>query len=151
MMTVHASGGRAMLRAAVEAARECGRTPPQLIAVTALTSLDQRDLNDLGISRSPAVHVMAMADIALQCGLNGLVSSPQEVEALRSRFGHSPILVTPGIRLPGDDAGDQKRVATPAAAVKAGSSYVVVGRPILQAPDPVAAAKKILAEIRSAG
>jgi orotidine-5'-phosphate decarboxylase len=85
--------------------------------------------------------------LALSCGVDGLVSSPQEVEVLRGRFGPRPILVTPGIRLPGEDAGDQKRVATPAAAVKAGSNFLVVGRPILEATDRAAAARAILKEL----
>ncbi|MFH0982391.1 MAG: orotidine-5'-phosphate decarboxylase, partial [Planctomycetota bacterium] len=101
MLTIHASGGRAMLKAASEAARASGRTPPKLIAVTALTSMDQQDLNDLGVNRSPAVHVVVLADLALKCGIDGLVCSPQEIETLRSRFGQRPVIVTPGIRLPG--------------------------------------------------
>ncbi len=136
-----------MLKAAVDAARDCNRTPPKLVAVTALTSLDQQDLADLGINRTPAVHVLAMADIALKCGMNGLVCSPQEIEVIRSRFGNTPLLVTPGIRLAGGDAGDQKRIATPASAVKAGSSFLVVGRPILEALDPAQAATQVLAEM----
>jgi orotidine-5'-phosphate decarboxylase len=147
MLTIHSCGGRAMLRAAVDAARSSGAKPPKLIAVTALTSLDQKDLNDLGVSRTPAQQVLALADLALSCGVDGLVSSPQEVEILRGRFGPHPILVTPGIRLPGEDAGDQKRVATPAAAVKAGASFLVVGRPILESPDCAAAARAILKEL----
>ena len=147
MLTVHASGGRAMLRAAADAARSCGAKPPKIIAVTALTSLDQKDLGDLGISRTPAQQVLALADIALSCGVDGLVCSPQEVEVLRGRFGPRPTLVTPGIRLPGEDAGDQKRVATPAAAVRAGASFLVVGRPVLEAKDPAAAARAIVKDM----
>ncbi len=147
MLTVHASGGRAMLRAAADAARSCGAKPPKIIAVTALTSLDQKDLGDLGISRTPAQQVLALADIALSCGVDGLVCSPQEVEVLRGRFGPHPLLVTPGIRLPGEDVGDQKRVATPAAAVRAGASFLVVGRPVLEAKDPAAAARAIVKEM----
>ncbi len=136
-----------MLRAAADAARSCGAKPPKIIAVTALTSLDQKDLHDLGMSRTPSQQVLALADLALSCGVDGLVSSPQEVEVLRGRFGPQPVLVTPGIRLPGEEAGDQKRVATPAAAAKAGASFLVVGRPILEAPSPAAAAKAILKEL----
>ena len=147
MLTIHSCGGRAMLRAAVDAARSSGAKPPKLIAVTALTSLDQKDLNDLGVARSPAQQVLALADLALSCGVDGLVSSPQEVEVLRGRFGPRPIMVTPGIRLPGEDAGDQKRVATPSAAVKAGASFLVVGRPILEAADPAGAARAICKEL----
>lgn len=147
MLTVHACGGRAMLRAAAEAAKSCGRTPPRLIAVTALTSLDQQDLADLGVHRTPAEQVVALADLALKAGINGLVCSPQELELLRGRFGPAPILVTPGIRPAGVDAGDQKRVATPSAAVRAGANYLVVGRPILEAPDPIKATRQILQEM----
>ena len=147
MLTIHACGGRAMLRAAVDAARSCVTKPPKLIAVTALTSLDQNDMSDLGISRTPAQQVLALADLALSCGVDGLVSSPQETEVLRGRFGPRPILVTPGIRLPGNEVGDQKRVATPAAAVKAGASFLVVGRPILEAADPSGAARILLKEL----
>ena len=147
MLTIHSCGGRAMLRAAVDATRSCGAKPPKLIAVTALTSLDQKDLNDLGVSRTPPQQVLSLADLALSCGVDGLVSSPQEVEILRGRFGPRPILITPGIRLPGEDAGDQKRVATPAAAVKAGANFLVVGRPILEATDRAAAARAILKEL----
>ena len=147
MLTIHSSGGRSMLRAAVDAAHSCGAKPPKLIAVTALTSLDQKDLNEIGISRTPAQQVLALADLALSCGVDGLVSSPQEVEILRGRFGPRPILVTPGIRLPGGDAGDQKRVATPTAAVRAGANFLVIGRPILEAADPAAAARTILKEL----
>jgi len=147
MLTIHSCGGRAMLRAAVDAARASGVKPPKVIAVTALTSLDQQDLNDLGISRTPAQQVLALADLALSCGVDGLVSSPQEVEILRGRFGPHPILITPGIRLAGEDAGDQKRAATPAAAVRAGANFLVVGRPILNAADPAAAARAILKEL----
>ncbi len=147
MLTVHASGGRAMLRAAADAARSFGGKPPKIIAVTALTSLDQKDLHDLGVSRTPSKQVLALADLALSCSVDGLVSSPQEVEALRGRFGPQPVLVTPGIRLPGEEVGDQKRVAAPAAAAKAGASFLVVGRPILEAPSPAAAAREILKDL----
>ncbi|MBU1693071.1 MAG: orotidine-5'-phosphate decarboxylase [Verrucomicrobia bacterium] len=146
MLTVHAAGGRAMLKAAADAARRCPQ-PPRLIAVTTLTSLDQRDLADLGIMRPPQVHVMSMADMALKQGIHGMVCSPQEVESLRARFGSRTLLVTPGIRPAGSDPGDQKRVATPSAAVRAGADFLVVGRPILEAPDPVTAARAILKEM----
>jgi orotidine-5'-phosphate decarboxylase len=147
MLTIHSSGGRAMLQAAVNATRSCGDKPPKLIAVTALTSLDQKDLNDIGISRTTAQQVLALADLALSCGVDGLVSSPQEVEVLRGKFGIHPILVTPGIRLPDEDAGDQKRMATPATAVRAGANFLVVGRPILDAENPAAASRAVLKEM----
>ena len=137
-----------MLMAAADAARRCPQ-PPRLIAVTTLTSLDQKDLADLGITRPPQVHVMAMADLALKQGIHGMVCSPQEVESLRARFGSRTLLVTPGIRPTGSDPGDQKRVATPSAAARAGADFLVVGRPILDAPDPAAAARAIMKEMAS--
>ncbi len=147
MLTVHASGGRAMLTAAAEAARALGPRRPKLVAVTVLTSLDRNDLRELGVEREPSDQVLALADLALACGMDGLVCSAREVAALRRRIGPEPILVTPGIRPAGGAVGDQKRVATPAAAVRAGASYLVVGRPILEAADPAAAARAVLAEM----
>ncbi|MCX6996320.1 MAG: orotidine-5'-phosphate decarboxylase [Kiritimatiellaeota bacterium] len=147
MLTVHASGGAAMLRAAADAARALGPQAPKIVAVTVLTSLDQSDLTAQGIPRTPGDQVLALARLALAAGVDGLVCSAQEVAALRQTFGPQPLLVTPGIRLPTDDVGDQKRVATPAAACRAGASYLVVGRPILESADPAAAARRILQEI----
>jgi len=148
MLTLHAAGGRAMLRAAADAAREFGPAAPKLVAVTVLTSLDQGDLNDLGVARTPAQQVMALGELAIGSGVDGLVCSAQEVGAMRQKLGPLPLLVTPGIRLPSDAVGDQKRIATPANAVKDGSSFLVVGRPILEAADPVAAARAVLADMR---
>lgn len=150
MLTAHASGGFAMLQAAAAAAREFGAQRPQVVAVTALTSLAAEDLADVGVARSMPDHVAALADLALRAGMDGLVCSPREVAGLRERFGLDPLLVTPGIRARDADAGDQKRTATAAEAVRAGASHLVVGRPILDAPDPRAAAARILAEIREA-
>ena len=150
LLTVHASGGRAMLKATADAAHSLSGTQPKIIAVTALTSLDENDLREMGVSRTTGEQVSAMAELALSAGVDGLVCSPKEVGSLREKFGPSPILVTPGIRPAGGDVGDQKRVATPAAAVKDGASYLVVGRPILQADDPAAAAKQILEEMAEA-
>jgi orotidine-5'-phosphate decarboxylase len=147
MLTVHASGGRAMLKAAADAAAPHNL---KLLAVTALTSLDQNDLMDLGIERSPADHVLKMAEIALDSGIPGIVCSAHEVRNIRSHFGDEPILVTPGIRLPTDSAGDQKRVGSPRGAVRDGSNFLVVGRPILEAHDPRAAAEAILREMSDA-
>ena len=147
MLTLHASGGRAMLRAAAEAARAFGPAAPKLVAVTVLTSLDQNDLHDLGVARTPAQQVLALGELAIGSGMDGLVCSAQEVDALRQKLGPQPLLVTPGIRLPSDAVGDQKRVATPASAVKDGASFLVVGRPILEAVDPVAAARAVLANM----
>ena len=147
LLTVHASGGRDMLRAAADAAREAGPARPALLAVTVLTSLDRSDLEAIGVSRDPADHVLALAELALSCGIDGLVCSPRELAGLRRRFGAAPLLVAPGIRPPGGEAGDQKRVATPAAAVADGATHLVVGRPILEAPDPAAAARAVLEDM----
>ncbi len=147
LLTVHAAGGREMLKAAAAAAREAGPGRPRLVAVTTLTSLDQSDLADLGVQRSVAEHTLALGRMAIECGIDGLVCSPLEIEIFRREMGPQPILVTPGIRPSGGELGDQKRVATPGAAVRAGASYLVVGRPVLDAPHPAAAAAAILAEM----
>jgi orotidine-5'-phosphate decarboxylase len=149
LLTVHASGGPTMLRAAVEAA-QAQPYPPELLAVTVLTSMDAQQLNAVGVEADPADQVLKLARLGLDCGIRGFVCSPQEVAAMRSALGPEAVLVTPGIRPAGADSGDQKRWATPAAAICDGASYLVVGRPITQAADPFAAAKAILAEIESA-
>jgi orotidine-5'-phosphate decarboxylase len=148
MLTLHASGGPAMLRAAAEAAAECEH-PPQLLAVTVLTSMDAEQLAVIGIGRSPGEQVMRLAEIAAEAGITGLVASSQEAASLRHAFPGAT-LVIPGIRPAGAELADQKRVATPAAALAAGASYLVVGRPITQASDPVAAARAILDEMHQA-
>ncbi len=153
LLTVHAGGGRAMLEAAAAALkpiRARGAPTPKLVAVTALTSLGPDDLPTLGIRRGLPEHVLALGELALASGLDGLVCSVHEAACFRKRFGAAPILVTPGIRPQGDAAGDQKRAATPAMAVRAGASFLVVGRPILDAPDPRAAAEAILREMKTA-
>jgi orotidine-5'-phosphate decarboxylase len=150
LMTIHAAGGRAMIAAAKQGAQSMGLAAPRILAVTALTSLDQSDLADLGIGRSMADHVAAMGTLAIGAGADGIVCSPHEVGQMRRRLGPSALLVTPGVRPAGADLGDQKRVATPAAAVRDGSTHLVVGRPILEAADPQAAAAAIQAEIRQA-
>jgi len=150
LLTLHASGGRSMLEAAAQAAKSAGARAPKLIAVTTLTSLNQTDLADIGVSRVLKDQALALGELALASGLDGLVASVHEVEDLRRRFGPKPLLVTPGIRPTGGAAGDQKRVATPTLAVRAGSNFLVVGRPILEAADPRAAALDILNEIRNA-
>ncbi|MDZ4199886.1 MAG: orotidine-5'-phosphate decarboxylase [Kiritimatiellia bacterium] len=144
LVTVHASGGRAMLEAAVKAAREAGENRPRLLAVTLLTSLDAGDLAELGVTRSPGDQIEALARLAIDSGIDGLVCSVHEVGALRRKLGPGPLLVTPGIRLPGGEVGDQKRIGTPAEAARAGATHLVVGRPVLDAPDPAAAARKML-------
>lgn len=147
LLTLHAAGGRSMLEAAAGAARDLGPNAPRLLAVTVLTSLDAADLAELGVNRAPADQALALADLALESGIDGLVCSPREAAALRDRIGPGPLLVTPGVRLPDDDVGDQKRVSTPAAAVRDGATHLVVGRPILEAADPADAARRILADM----
>ena len=149
LLTVHASGGPAMLQAAAEAAKACDN-PPLIVAVTALTSLDQSDLTALGVTRDIKEHARALGRLAIDSGIDGLVCSPHEAAALRSDLGPAPILVTPGIRMPEGDLGDQKRVATPADAVTAGSNFLVVGRPIVQADDPQQASARILESMKMA-
>ena len=149
LMTLHAAGGRAMIAAAAAAARACpSDRRPKLLAVTMLTSLEASDLADLGIGRGMPEQVAALARLALEAGADGVVCSPQEVGRLRANLPPGALLVTPGVRPAGADLGDQKRVATPAAAVRDGATHLVVGRPILEAPDPAAAARAILAEMR---
>lgn len=148
LMTVHAIGGRAMLEAAAEAARECSN-PPKLVAVTTLTSLSQEDFVDLGITRSVSDQALALGELAISSGIDGLVTSAHEAGVLRQKFPDA-LLVTPGIRMPDGEVGDQKRVATPAFAVQQGATHLVVGRPILQAKDPTAATTAIFADIKNA-
>jgi len=143
--TVHASGGRAMLAAAAEAARGTDTT---ILAVTVLTSMDDADLSDVGFSIGAAEAVGRLAALAVSAGIVGIVCSAKEVAAVRSRVGKGVVLVTPGVRMPGDAAGDQKRVVTPAEAVRRGADYLVVGRPITKAADPAAAARAIAASMR---
>ena len=150
LLTVHAAGGRAMLQAAAAAAREAGADRPRLVAVTTLTSLDASDLRETGVARPLDDHTLALGELAVASGLDGLVCSPLEAAAFRARLGSAPLLVTPGIRPAGGEVGDQKRVATVAEAVRAGATYLVVGRPILEAADPAAAARRVLAEIAEA-
>jgi orotidine-5'-phosphate decarboxylase len=146
MLTVHASGGKAMLEAAVQAAHE--REPKlSVIAVTVLTSLALADLTDIGLRGTMESAVDRLSKLALDAGVDGLVSSPQELKMLRSRFGENPVLVTPGVRPSGSEVGDQRRVATPAQAVRDGADYLIIGRPITKAPDPAAAAEAIAKEI----
>lgn len=148
LMTIHSAGGRAMIRAAADAAAEFGPEGPRILAVTVLTSLDQGDLADVGISgRTPAEQVVAMARFATENGAHGLVCSPREVAALSRGLKAGTLFVTPGVRPAGTAVGDQKRVATPADAVRDGATHLVVGRPILAADDPAAAARAIAAEM----
>ncbi|MBR0198245.1 MAG: orotidine-5'-phosphate decarboxylase [Kiritimatiellae bacterium] len=151
LMTIHSIGGNAMIRAAAEAAAEFGENGPKILAVTVLTSLDENDLRDVGIlGRTPAEQVRQAAYLAVASGAHGLVCSPKEVGALSAALKKGTLFVTPGVRPQGAALGDQKRVATPADAVRDGATHLVVGRPILAAPDPVAAANQIVAEMRGA-
>ena len=148
LMTIHSVGGKAMIRAAADAAAEFGDAGPRILAVTVLTSLDQTDLADVGIAgRTPAEQVAAMARFATENGAHGLVCSPREVGALSKALKSGTLFVTPGVRPAGAAVGDQKRVATPAEAVRDGATHLVVGRPRLAAEDPVAAARAIRAEM----
>ena len=142
LMTVHAIGGRAMLEEAAKAAAECDN-PPKLVAVTTLTSLGQDDFTDLGIDRTVSEQALALGRLAISSGIDGMVTSAHEAKALREEFPDA-LLVVPGIRMPEGDVGDQKRVATPSFAVGQGATHLVVGRPIVQAEDPVASATAML-------
>jgi orotidine-5'-phosphate decarboxylase len=143
--TVHASGGSAMLAAAADAAKGSGTT---ILAVTVLTSLDDSDLASVGFSGGSADVVLRLAELAVRSGAGGIVCSAREVAAVRARVGKEVVLVTPGVRMAGEDAGDQKRVVTPADAVRMGADFLVLGRPITRAGDPPAAARAFAAAMR---
>jgi orotidine-5'-phosphate decarboxylase len=147
LLTVHASGGRAMLEAAVEAA---GPTGPRVLAVTALTSLDAADLGAIGVSLAPREWAVQLAGLAHRAGCAGVVSSVHEAAAIRAATAPDFLVVTPGIRPPDLSAGDQKRVATPAEARRAGADLLVVGRPLRDADEPAAVAQAIVDEIARA-
>jgi len=151
MLNVHAAGGRAMLIAAresvIDAARALGRPAPRLVAVTVLTSLGQADLDEVGLSGGTEGAVLRLAKLANLCGLDGVVCSALEAKTLRRVFGPAFILVTPGIRPAGSTSADQARIVTPEAAVAAGADFLVIGRPITEASDPVAALGRINAAL----
>ncbi|MCS6876742.1 MAG: orotidine-5'-phosphate decarboxylase [Geminicoccaceae bacterium] len=146
LLTLHAAGGPAMLRAAAEAARAAG-CGLRLLAVTVLTSLDRDDLEAIGVRAAPLEQVVRLARLAVACGIDGIVCSPSEVAAVRGALGPAPILVVPGIRPEGVATADQKRTADPRVATAAGADLLVVGRPITAAADPLAAARAILREL----
>lgn len=155
MFNVHASGGSAMMRAAAEgaasASKELSVRRPLVIAVTVLTSLDRAALSrEMGIASSVEGHVLRLTELARDAGLDGNVASPNEIAALRRSLGDGWVIVTPGVRPAGSAADDQSRIATPAAASRAGAHYLVVGRPITAAPDPAKAAAAIVDEMASA-
>lgn len=144
MVNVHASGGRRMMEACREVLASRTGPVPLLTAVTVLTSLEQEDLQEVGIDIEPMVQVQRLARLAQECGLDGVVCSAREAKALRSTLGEEFTLVTPGIRPTDSDVGDQKRTLTPHQAMENGSSYLVVGRPITSAADPAQALAAIL-------
>lgn len=149
MLTLHAVGGRKMLEAAREAA-QASTTPPLLLAVTALTSLAPDDALSIGIGDPLAYWVEKLAKLSLEAGISGLVASSHELATLHAKFGNKMKLVIPGIRPGGTPTQDQARTAGPADAIRAGADFLVVGRPILQAPDPVSAADSMVKEIAGA-
>lgn len=149
LLTIHTVGGRRMMEAAVEAAGD----GPSLLGVTILTSSDASEVSETWNRRLDDVEpeVTRLARLAREAGLSGVVASAREAGILREALGPEPLIVTPGIRLPSDDAGDQVRVATPRSAADAGATHLVVGRPIREADDPAAAARVFAAAIREAG
>ena len=154
MVNVHASGGAAMMRAARDAAHQeaarASRPAPLVIAVTMLTSLDQRALSDIGVPEGMAAQVGRLAALSEASGLDGVVASPHEIDIVRRRCGRQFIIVTPGIRGATDVKGDQSRTMTAVEALASGASYLVIGRPIIAASDPRAAAERIVAECHDA-
>lgn len=147
MINVHASGGPFMMEHTRQALEAYGHDRPHLIAVTVLTSMDRAQLQAIGIDDEPHKHVLRLASLTQACGLDGVVCSAQEAEMLKDELGSEFMLVTPGIRPAGADAGDQSRIMTPQQAIKAGVDYMVIGRPITQASDPVQALKDINSSI----
>jgi orotidine-5'-phosphate decarboxylase len=168
MFNVHALGGTEMMRAAVEASHEAaqkeGQSPPTILGVTVLTSLQARDLRAVGITLPVEEEVVLLASLAQKAGLDGVIASPLEIKPLREACGGDMVIVTPGVRpdkdrqlakpkggpRPGPPPDDQARVMTPAEAIKAGADYLVIGRPIRDATDPLKATQEIIQEIRSA-
>ncbi len=155
MVNVHASGGREMMAAAAEAARALAEETEQprtlILGVTVLTSLNAEILSgELGVARAVQEQVVALARLAQAAGLDGVVASPPEIAAVREACGPAFIILTPGIRPKGSEAGDQKRFLTPGEAVAAGADYLVVGRPVVQAKDPAATVRQILDEMEAA-
>jgi orotidine-5'-phosphate decarboxylase len=152
MVNVHASGGRRMMEAAQEAVAKSGSAQQRtkLIAVTVLTSMERADLSEIGLDMDPLDQVKRLAALTQSSGLDGVVCSAQEASALRAQAGASFELITPGIRPADAEKGDQRRVMAPAEAIAAGSTYLVIGRPITGAADPAAAAAAIQAEVDAA-
>ena len=147
MVDLHASGGLRMMEEAKRILEPYGKDAPLLIAVTVLTSMEDLDLLQIGINASPMEQVLRLAHLTQRAGLDGVVCSPQEVEILRNACGEEFKLVTTGIRPIGADFGDQRRVMTPTAAIRAGSDYLVIGRPITKADNPAEVLRSINASI----
>jgi len=155
MMTLHAAGGREMLAAAArtaeEKAREKGMPRPLLLAVTVLTSLKREQLREVGVEREVIDQVLLLARMAKEEGMDGVVCSPREIDPVKKEFGKSFLVVSPGIRPLWAVAGDQKRILTPALALGKGVDYMVIGRPVVKAPSPREAFRRILKELHGAG
>ncbi len=151
MLTMHTVGGRDMMeaaqRGAVQGAAEAGSATPATLGITVLTSMSQENLHQVGIERPVESQVLAMATLASESGISGVVASPREAASLRELLGPDAYVVTPGVRPAGAAMGDQTRVATPKDAFDAGASHIVVGRPITDAPDPIAAFRRIADEL----
>ena len=151
MFTIHTSGGRAMItEVAKEAARvaeDKGLKRPKVLGVTVLTSFEEKDMKELGVERKIEEQVVSLAKLGLEAGVDGVVASPHEIEILRKNLGEDFLIVAPGIRLKGDDSGDQKRFLTPQEAIEKGASHIVVGRSIIKAASPKEAADKIVRAI----
>ena len=145
LFTIHASGGGEMMRRAVESVSDRSRT--KVLAITVLTSIDETVLSEIGVPSSPADAVIRLMKLAEASGVDGVVASPQEIETIRHAVSNDFLIVTPGIRPATSQSGDQKRVATPGAAIAAGASYIVVGRPITGAANPLEAAREIVTEM----
>ena len=145
MMTVHASGGGEMIRVTRERLdAECGDNRPLIVAVTVLTSLDEESLKAVGISAPPGDQVPRLAQLAVDSGADGVVCSAKEIRSLRDAFGEDPTIVAPGVRMPGQSADDQKRIATPKQAVADGANWIVVGRYVSRAEDPGTAIQQVV-------
>ena len=148
IFNVHASGGRDMMRAALEGAEEgserLGQDRPRILGVTVLTSMDKESLHQVGINKAPEEQVLNLARLVKDSGLDGVVVSPKETAKVRKAFGDDFLIVTPGVRPEGNQKQDQKRVATPKEAIDAGADYIVIGRPITKAKDPVKTLQDIL-------
>jgi orotidine-5'-phosphate decarboxylase len=152
MLTIHALGGKEMIKRAVEVANEeadkLSIPKPKILAVTILTSLKEKDLIEIGIQNNVKDEVLNLAKLAIESGVDGIVCSPLEIELLRKNIGKEPLIVTPGIRPLWSQKNDQKRVMTPKEAIEKGADYLVIGRPIIQASNPKQAFLKIIDEIR---